>query len=472
MTAFSIAQNEIKRHFRDKLITLVSVIMLSLLIASVVTGVNYQQELAKQHTDAEKIARHQWVHQGDKNPHSAAHYGLYVFKPVRMLAIYEPGVDRYTGVSLFLEGHRQNVATFGQAADKDTVMRFAELTPAFIFAYLFPLFIILVGYRSITSEKETGTYRFMLSQGVRKSQIIAGKVLGLWGIVLLLYIPFIIVGIGILIFTNPESSDITRFAVLGVIWLLYFGIITHITVGVSSLSNKSGTAMVVLLSLWILSTLLIPRLITNVSSQIYPVPSTTALYQAIQTDLTEGLDGHNPLSEHSIAFRDSVLRAHGVDDIAKLPFNFRGMMLQEAEEFEKRVYDHHLSAISDIHQKQATIFLVSSVLSPTIATRLSSMTAAGTDVHAYNHFTDYAEDYRVRLMKDLNMDLMNNAIGDGAAGYSVGADFFSQNIEYSYEQPPNILYATGQSIAIVIVICWFVISALFIWLVGIRKEVA
>ncbi len=470
MNIYSIANNQLTQLVRDKVVASLGLLILFLLGVSIITGISYYSEMAEQHQQAEELARIQWENQGDKNPHSAAHYGTFAFKPVTVLSVFEPGVDRYTGVSIFLEGHRQNFAAFSLAEDKDSSRRFAELTPAFIFAYLFPLFIILAGYRSITAEKESGMYRFLKSQGVSSSQLIAGKTLGLWAVILLIYIPFLLIGLIFLIITGAFGESLAGFLLMGIVWLLYFGVIAHITITISALAKRSGSSMVVLLSLWILSTLLVPRLITNVASGVHPVPNTSEFYQAVRTDLLEGIDGHNPYSEHSVAFRDSVLAAHGVDDVADLPFNFRGMMLQEGEEFEKKIYDHHFAKIDEIHRAQNRLFSISSFLSPTIAARMSSMAVAGTDMHAFNHFSAEAEAYRIELVRELNMDLKINAVGDRAAGYTAGADFFAQNIAFTYERPASVFINSSQLMPLFISLLWFVASILILGVAARKNE--
>ena len=49
------------------------------------------QEASRVATVAES---ERWSHQGEKNPPSAAHYGMYVFKPLSMLAALDPGVEK------------------------------------------------------------------------------------------------------------------------------------------------------------------------------------------------------------------------------------------------------------------------------------------------------------------------------------------------------------------------------------------
>jgi ABC-2 type transport system permease protein len=49
--------------------------------------------VSAQHELARRATREQWLHQGVKNPHSAAHYGVYAFKPKMPLSLVDQGVD-------------------------------------------------------------------------------------------------------------------------------------------------------------------------------------------------------------------------------------------------------------------------------------------------------------------------------------------------------------------------------------------
>ncbi|MCH8525437.1 MAG: DUF3526 domain-containing protein [Balneolales bacterium] len=471
MIVRKIVSNELTRLFRDRVVLALAVTILTLLVVSVLIGERYYQQLSSAQSEAEYISRLQWEQQGEKNPHSAAHYGTFAFKPVNVLMVFEPGVTRYTGVSLFLEGHRQNIASNSLAEDLDASLRFAELTPSFIFTYLFPLFIIFAGFRMVVSEKESGMYRFLMAQGVSRNQLVFGKTLALWIVAALLFLPFFVMGLLITGLTSGVTSDMTRFTLLTLVWMGYFGVMIHLTIGVSSLVRHSGTAMVTLLAIWMLGSLLLPRLVTNAAASRHTVPATTEFYQAVRTDLTEGVDGHNPFSEHSLAFRDSVLSAHGVTEINELPFNFRGMMLQEAEEFEKRIYDMHFARIHAIHDRQLATFSMGSVLSPALAMRLTAMNIAGTDIHAFRHFTQEAEAYRINLMRELNHDLRDNAVGDRAVGYVAGHDFFADNPVFTYKRPSQLLSPLVTLPFMVSLFGWLMISAGFVVMAAKKEEI-
>src|SRR3954470_21374451 len=43
--------------------------------------------------EAQQAEQQRWSHQGKKYPHAAAHYGVYVFKPLSALAALDPGIE-------------------------------------------------------------------------------------------------------------------------------------------------------------------------------------------------------------------------------------------------------------------------------------------------------------------------------------------------------------------------------------------
>jgi ABC-2 type transport system permease protein len=453
-----IATNELRQLYRDRTVIILSVLLVMLLVMSVFSGYKYNQSIEEQHADAAEIARSQWVHQGEKNPHSAAHYGTFAFKPVPVLAVFDPGIDRFTGVTIFLEAHNQNFAEYSAAEDQNSMLRFGELTPTFIFTFLFPLLIIIVGYGIVVNERESGTLKLMKSQGVSNLQIFLGKTMSLWVVTFALFTPFLLAGSVTLLLSASELQDWLRFLLMSLVWLMYFGVYINLTIWVSSRSKSSSKALVVLMGFWILSTLLVPRFVTNLAGNAYPVLSATELQEAVYNDLIKGIDGHNPYNEFSQAFRDSVLASHGVETVSELPFNFQGMMLQVGEEFEKSIYDYHLAKIDDIHSKQIQLFTLSSIISPTILARLGSMGFAGTDVQSFNHFSKQAEEYRIALMGELNNDLMIHAVGDRAVGYRTGADFFSNNIDFVYQAQPLSERFGEILILLMVLFLWFTVT--------------
>jgi ABC-2 type transport system permease protein len=431
-----IARKEFTETLRDGRFRLVALTVLVLLLVSVLVSRNYYQTVSRQHESARQVAREHWENQGEKNPHSAAHFGTYAFKPAYPLSIVDNGLDKFLGVSLFLEAHRQNEAQFKAIEDSNALARFGELTPTFVLLYLVPLLIIMVAYGSFSGEKENGTLGLLLSHGISRRQLALGKIAGTWLVLLLLTAP--VFGIGLLFLgtsTGVSTEEFSRYGLIVLTFLLYFGIFIHVSVLVSALARRSGLALIGLLGFWIVSCLLVPRATTNLAKGLYPSPSAVAYNKALKADLESGVDGHAPYSEFSKKFEQATLEQYGVDSVHQLPFNYWGLLMQEGEKHEKVVYDKHMRAIHDLYRNQLAVHRASAFLSPTILARMLSMSFARTDLEAHFHFQQEAEDYRIRLVGDLNDDLRDNFAYDDWDTKRDNA-FFKTNVRFDYRPLP------------------------------------
>jgi len=135
----------------------------ALLIAAVGSGVRYQRALAAERASAQAAENARWLGQGQKNPHSAAHYGLYAFKPASPLTAIDQGIEPFVGVSVRLEAHTMNDFMHRPAQDGTALARFGELTAALTLQVLLPLLIVLFAFGAFSAERERGTLRQLLA---------------------------------------------------------------------------------------------------------------------------------------------------------------------------------------------------------------------------------------------------------------------------------------------------------------------
>ncbi|MCP1580556.1 hypothetical protein J2W77_003498 [Methylorubrum extorquens] len=75
---------------------------------------------AAQVTTAE---RERWLGQDAKNPHSADHFGLWVFRPSAPLAVLDPGTEPYTGRMVRVEAHVFNDTVYRAVQDAGPLAR-------------------------------------------------------------------------------------------------------------------------------------------------------------------------------------------------------------------------------------------------------------------------------------------------------------------------------------------------------------
>jgi ABC-2 type transport system permease protein len=83
----TVARKELVDMTRDGRFRCAAGIVLALLLGAVVLGWRHYREVNAQHEMAQRATREQWLKQGVKNPHSAAHYGVYAFKPKLPLSL-------------------------------------------------------------------------------------------------------------------------------------------------------------------------------------------------------------------------------------------------------------------------------------------------------------------------------------------------------------------------------------------------
>ena len=145
-----ILRKETKELLRDGRVRIALFITLLLLGVAVWISAQQYRQVNEAYAVANAAERKVWDNQGEKNPHSAAHYGTYAFKPKFPLSLVDQGVDKYAGTSIFLEAHKRNEAQFSAAIDQTGLARFGDLTPDFVLLFIVPLLIILLGYNSFT----------------------------------------------------------------------------------------------------------------------------------------------------------------------------------------------------------------------------------------------------------------------------------------------------------------------------------
>jgi ABC-2 type transport system permease protein len=141
-----IARKEMTEMFRDGRFRVLAAVVLAVSVVSMAAGWRHYADISSQHRTAQAATRDQWLRQPKKNPHSAAHYGVYAFKPQNPLAMVDTGIDPYVGVAVWLEAHKQNEFKYRPAQDRTAVQRFGEMTAAETLQVLVPLFIILMTF--------------------------------------------------------------------------------------------------------------------------------------------------------------------------------------------------------------------------------------------------------------------------------------------------------------------------------------
>jgi ABC-2 type transport system permease protein len=397
--ASRIAREEWRYLFRDRA-AVASLLLLTVL--TLLAGFNAYEH--QRHANAERAhyqaeANHAFESQPDRHPHRMVHFGHFLFRPLNPLAAFDPGIDGFTGNTLFLEGHRQNSANFGDVRQHSLLLRFGQMTPAFVLQVLAPLLLVFFGHAGVARERESGTLRTLLAQGIRSRELVLGKWFALAGFAGLALVPALL---GLLWFGATGQAPWSLSLLLGAGYVAWLALWTLLVVLVSTLATRGRDALLVLLTVWAVAVILVPRWAPDMASTWVALPTRFEDNINVQRDYLALGDSHDPRDPKFAALRDKLLQQYGVTRVEDLPVNYKGVLAVEGERASSALFDRYADAAFESQEKQNAIVDAFGWLSPALALRRLSMTAAGTDLAAYRRFLEQGERYRYGLVQGLN----------------------------------------------------------------------
>jgi ABC-2 type transport system permease protein len=460
----TIARKEFTELLRDGRFRWTALIVFALLLVSLGLGWKNYTTVKREKDAAQADSRKTWENQGERNPHSAAHFGVYAYKPKQPLSLVDSGLDNFSGSSIWVEAHYQNPARNRPIEDATALQRFGELTAAGVLQLLLPLLIIFLTFDAFAGERTSGTLRQVLSLGVPRLQFVAGKMFGVLAALMLLLIPAVLIGVAALALASANAdllASLPRFALMCVGYLLYFVAFIGIALTISAIAATPRVSLVMLLGFWIASCLLIPKLANDIALNSIKTPTGTNFWEAVKKDLKDGIDGHNPADKRTKELEAKILAQYGVTKKEDLPINFSGISLQASEEHANTVYDKHFGELKNLHLAQERLQSLFGIISPFLPARGFSMSMAGTDLRHQQHFTDAVEQYRRDLQKMLNDDLAYNSNAKTAATYRANRTLWEKTPEFQYASPA-VNWALGNQILNLILLLFWGIGALIL----------
>jgi ABC-2 type transport system permease protein len=466
----ALIQKELREIARDGRLRGVSAAVLGLFLVTLGLGLREVAAVRAERHAAQEVADDHFRTQDDKNPHVAAHYGTYVFKPAGALSFVNPGVDAFVGVSLKLEAHKRNSLEGARARDGTALARFSRLSVASVLELLVPLLIVAMGFAAWTAERERGTLRQLGSLGVAPRSLLLGKLLALLLALAALLVPAFALGAaGVSLFAGAlEAGGSGRLLALVFAYGGYITLWAFITLWASARAKSSRGSLVALLGLWVSVSLIVPRVATDVAGALADVPSGAVLSARVQGSLKDGLPGGPARDERVNEISETLLEQYGFKGAETLmdASLLNGLELQAEALFENEVFDHHFAALGTALERREQLEQALGMLSPVLVVRSLSMALAGTDAAHHRHFSDRAEAHRRGLVDLLNREFAEKG---GAAGfdYKAGKETWEKAPEFSYTPPPLDWVLRQQLTSLVLLAGWLLVAVF-----GARRAVA
>jgi len=419
-----VARHELARLIRDRRFRVLAALFVVLLLAATSSAWIDASERAEQREAASHAVHETWLDQGDKNPHSATHFGTWAFLPLSQLSFLDPGATAFGGVATFVESHRRGVRT--RASGASDPLR----SPSGLAQVLLPLLVVLVGFDVLAGDRDRGVLAHLFGMGADPRAVALGTTLGFTGAVLLALVPAALCAAVLLVL--PPGADTLRSLGFGAAQLGHLVVWCLLTAAISGLASSARGALVTGLGVWALTCLLVPRLAADHAARAVELPSPRALAASIEAELLELGSAHDPASPTYARLEAEALREHGVASVDELPFNFAGWVLQRGEEREAEVHARAYADLEARHERQERAADRGGWLSPRIPLARLSAAFAGTDRRHLADWDARVEDYRARLVRTLN-DVLTYDERAKEPGFTVGREVWDEVGRPTYE---------------------------------------
>lgn len=453
--------NEWKMLLRVRILAYLTLFFIVGLMIVTYLSVVQNNKQREQKQAAQEHIRKQWESIDAMNPHSAAHYGSYAFKPTTALGSIDEGVNTITGNVLRLEGHVQNEIAYSEASQSLSVSKFGKLKPSLLLQYVIPLFLIFLAFASVSNEKETGRLKLLVFQGTPLSKLIFAKAISVWLYGLLLLI--VTVGIQVLLNRKGMNADsMARTGLLLLAYTVYYYIIALLTTWLSARLKNNAASLSSMLAIWILWTIFIPKIWGNTSDKLYPLPSRQEFKTAMQEDRSKGLDGHNPSDQRAEVFKKEILTQYKVEKVEDLPINYDGLRMQADEEYGNSVWDKHFGSNNDILQKQKMAYQLSGIFNPFASLQSASMGFSGSDMYHHLDFLQQAENYRRVLIKTLNEKQAYGGSKTDDWSWKENNDFYKSVKDFEYHTPAIGNVGKQYRLDILFLFLWVLLTTLIV----------
>jgi len=421
----AIVLKEIKLKILDLRFVISTLIVLLLVIFSVIIlSENYQKEISDYQTAL-------------KNDESALK-GVQVFSvlepklhyPPNPLSIFNTGVSGRINKTVTIQYHSVPRQSPEVISENPLLKIYRPFDLTTVFRLVLSLLAIILVYDSFSGEKEVGTLKLMLSNGVKRRHILLAK---LFSNAIILIIPVIISFlVSLVIITgiygvNFSGIQWIRIGLIILSTIVFLSFFIALGLLISSMTAKSSVSLILLASLWVLFCILQPNLGSYVASSVINIPSKETMDNAYaenwnefsiqQQRILEQIDkkippGHQDGNVAVFGGEHGYVVSDGTTPLL-MKFLYRTMenepLRHQYAEKEWDIYrQRYLPSLEKQHKLQDYI----DYLSPAALFQLAASSISQTDVDHYDHFLNAARTYRSTLMNYLKDDrklFSNNA---------------------------------------------------------------
>ena len=271
----------IRKEILDQLLSLrfiiLSAIAASAIWLSLYDGFGYYQDRVRDFRAAQTMTeeRLQFLVE-DKSFFDLRKKGFLEHKPPTPLCIFIRGLDPFLGRSIS-SAENQDFQMTGSPVELEPLTGvFPPLDLGLVVQFILGLFVLLLTYDAVSGEKERGTLRLTASFSIPHFKLLLGKLLGALIPILTVFGLSLLLGIGVILASPQVALSVQEWQRLLAIVIavgLYLTTLTSAGLFVSSLSSRSSTSFILLLTFWVATVVVMPRMSLIAAEATQTVPS-------------------------------------------------------------------------------------------------------------------------------------------------------------------------------------------------------
>ncbi len=247
-------------------------------------------------------------------------------------------------------------------------------------------------------------------------------------------------------------------------YALYLAVWAALVLAVSLWVRQRNVALGVLVLVWVMAALVVPRIAINAGSAAIDAPGKIASDLAMLAEQRKLGDGHNAADPAFDALQRQVLEQYGVQSVEQLPINWRGVVAGYSEKKLTGLMNDFTENRMAREAAQSRIVTGFGILSPTLAAGAASRALAGTDLATHHRFLRESETLRFDFVQALN-DLHTNALSfaddakrssdpEAEARTRVNADAWRLLDTFRFAPDPAEARAARAALPLAMLACW------------------
>jgi ABC-type transport system involved in multi-copper enzyme maturation permease subunit len=316
-----------------------------------------------------------------------------IFLPPQPLSSLVDGISNDIGRNIEMRGRGELLATDSKYGENPVYAVFRFLNLNFLFQIILSLFAILFCYNAVNGEKENGTLRLVFSNSIPRDKFILGKIFGSFlALIVPLLVPMLIGCFLLIVFNIPmNSSDWLKLLMIFVSGFLLLGVFINVSVFLSTATQKSSNAFLMLIVIWVLFVLVIPKVSVLIAGRFVDVPSVD--------EVNSKKNSYAKQVSNEFMNKMSGFKADPGADVMKEFQKFMGKTNDERDQqmraFTEKVNRERWNK-QDIQEKLA--FAISRI-SPSASFSFAASNFAGTSLNLVNEYREQAENYQKAFAK-------------------------------------------------------------------------